>query len=198
MTRFEKWAIWFTSLATVITGLAYGVFKYLVTPVDPFAVVSHPLESWALRLHVLASPLLVFAIGAVSLKHAWRHFRARVRTARRSGLLVSAVAGPMILSGYLIQVLTSAGWLAAMVVVHLATGVFFGVGLALHQWVLARRPASPPGTASSERASSPDRRGRADDPPSLARTAPPRRERGHGAPTASRRDRPVDGRSLPV
>lgn len=196
MTRFEKWAIWLTSLATVITGIAYGFFKYLVTPADPFAVVGHPLEPWALRLHVLASPLLVFAIGAVSLKHAWWHFRSRIRTARRSGLLVSAVAGPMILSGYLIQVLTSVGWLTAMVIVHLTTGILFTAGLVLHQLVLGRRRGSMPRESSSDSASSSGRRTPAADPTPVAGTASPGSARGPGPP--SRRARPSDGRSLRV
>jgi hypothetical protein len=40
----------------------------------------------------------------------------------------------MILTGYLIQAITHAGWLKAMAISHIALGLLFGVGLLAHQF----------------------------------------------------------------
>ena len=141
MTRFEKWSVWVTSAATVVTGVVYMWMKYLLSPTEPWAVINHPLQPWVLKAHILVSPLLVFAVGAIATRHVWKHFKSGVRSARRSGLTVGLVAGPMVVSGYLIQTLTDAGWLRAMIVAHLATGVLYALGLAVHQVVAPRRGA---------------------------------------------------------
>jgi len=143
MSRFERRAVSWTSLATFLTGIGYLVLKYFVTTDDPFAVVNHPLEPWFLRAHVLASPLLVLAIGSVAVRHVWAHYRSGVKTARRTGLIAALSMGPMIASGYLIQVVTGVGWLRALALVHIALGLFFGIGLAGHQAVLRRRGDYP-------------------------------------------------------
>ena len=44
MTRFERWAIWSTSVATFVTGVIYLWMKYLVVSDDPLAVVNHPWQ----------------------------------------------------------------------------------------------------------------------------------------------------------
>ena len=104
MNRFERWAVWSTSIATLVTGVVYLWMKYLLVSADPFAVVNHPWQPLVLKLHILVSPLLVFSIGLVSLRHVWRHLRSgtsdvvcdhrlvhrRVRSRRRAHLLNSA------------------------------------------------------------------------------------------------------------
>jgi hypothetical protein len=140
VTRFEKWSVWITSALTTATGIGYLWTKYLMRSDDPFAVVNSPLEPWFLRLHVLVSPLLVFAVGAITLKHVWRHFRSGARFGRKSGILTALVAGPMILTGYLIQVLTGEGWLRAMALTHIAASFVYVFGLLLHQTFVRRRP----------------------------------------------------------
>jgi len=139
MSRFERRAVSWTSLATFLTGVGYLGLKYFVTTDDPFAVVNHPLEPWFLRAHVLVSPLLVLAIGSVALRHVWAHYRSGVETARRTGLLAALSMGPMIASGYLIQVVTGFGWLRALALAHIALGLLFGIGFVAHQAVLSTR-----------------------------------------------------------
>lgn len=154
MSRFERWSVWVTSLLTVITGVGLLWTKYFVQASDPWAVVNSPLQPWLLRTHLIVSPLLVFAIGLITTRHIWRHFRTSVSLGRRSGVTTGLVVFPMIVSGYLIQVLTGRGWLAAMVIVHIATGLVYGAGLTLHQVAIrARRPSrAAPGSADRDRA----------------------------------------------
>ncbi|HEX2249795.1 MAG TPA: hypothetical protein VHH32_05565, partial [Gemmatimonadales bacterium] len=86
MTRFERWSVWVTSLATLVTGVVYLWMKYLLVSSDPFAVINHPWQPLLLKLHILVAPLLVFSVGMVALRHVWRHIISREQSGRRSGL----------------------------------------------------------------------------------------------------------------
>jgi hypothetical protein len=134
MTAFERWAVWSTSVATLVTGVIYLWMKYLLASDDPLAVVNHPWQPYILKLHILVAPLLVFSIGMVALRHVWRHLRGKTSSGRRSGLITLTVLGPMIMSGYFIQSITHQGWLEAMAIAHIATGLVFGLGLLAHQF----------------------------------------------------------------
>lgn len=141
MTRFERWSVWITSVATLATGLVYLWMKYLVESSDPFAVINHPWQPLVLKLHILVAPLLVFSVGMVALRHVWRHMQSRERSGRRSGMMTVVVLGPMIISGYLIQAVTHQGWLRAMVIAHIVTGVVYSGGLLVHQFAAGGRAA---------------------------------------------------------
>ncbi|MBA3258962.1 MAG: hypothetical protein H0T68_05785 [Gemmatimonadales bacterium] len=134
MSRFERWAVWSTSIATVVTGVIYLWMKYLLVSADPFAVVNHPWQSLVLKLHILVSPLLVFSIGLVALRHVWWHVRSRMRDGRRSGMAMLVAVGPMILTGYLIQAVTHETLLRAMALSHIGLGLLYGAGLLVHQF----------------------------------------------------------------
>lgn len=133
MTRFERWAIWAASLLLTATGVAFFWMKYGLQPQDPWAVVNHPLQPLVLKLHILAAPLLVFAVGIIAVKHVWRHFQNGVTRGRGTGIVLTLMTAPMIATGYLIQVVTAEGWLRAMAWSHIGCGVVYAVGLAAHQ-----------------------------------------------------------------
>jgi hypothetical protein len=141
VTTFERWAVWSTSIATLVTGTIYLWMKYLVASEDPLAVVNHPWQPYILKLHILVAPLLVFSIGVVALRHVWRHLRGRTPSGRRTGLLTVVILGPMIMSGYLIQAITDQGWLEVMAISHIATGLIFGLGLLAHQFAAGGKQA---------------------------------------------------------
>jgi len=141
VTRFERWAVWSTSVATLVTGVIYLWMKYLMVSDDPLAVVNHPWQPAVLKLHILVAPLLVFSVGLVTLRHVWWHLRSKVREGRRSGLLTVVVLGPMIVSGYLIQTVTEESWLRAMAIVHIGLGLAYGVALLAHQFAAGGRKA---------------------------------------------------------
>lgn len=141
MTRFERWAVWSTSVATFLTGAIYLWMKYLLVSQDPFAVVNHPWQPVVLKLHILVAPLLTFSIGVVTLRHVWRHLKERMRYGRRSGLLTLVLVGPMIVTGYLIQAITHQGWVRALAISHIALGLLYGGGLLAHQFATGGKAA---------------------------------------------------------
>ncbi len=136
MSRFEKSMLWITAGATTLTGIGLLWTKYFVSGDDPWAVINHPLQPWMLKSHIVVSPLLIFALGLISARHVWNHYRTRVRWGRKSGLLTAAVTVPMVLSGYLIQVITHIGWLRAIVVVHIVAGFIFALVAVAHQFAI--------------------------------------------------------------
>lgn len=132
MTRLEKGVVWGSTVAVAATGFAYTWMKYLLEPADPWAVVNHPLQPLVLKLHILSSPLLVFGLGMIALRHIWPHLKAGLRKGRRSGIVSAAVTIPMVLTGYLIQAVTHAGWLTVIAWTHIALGTVFAVGAGAH------------------------------------------------------------------
>lgn len=140
MSAFERWSVWLTSVLTFLSGVVYLWMKYLLETADPWAVVNHPLQPLVLKLHILVAPLMVFALGLITLRHVWRHFRNAMPVGRGSGIMTALMAAPMVVTGYLIQAITHPVWLTVMIVAHVVTGVVYIVGLTVHQ-VMVRRGA---------------------------------------------------------
>lgn len=147
MTRFERWCVVATSAGTAVTGVGYLWIRYFMEPVDPFSVINHPLQPWFLKAHILVSPFLLFAVGAIAVRHVWRHYRQRVRPGRRTGLATALSLLPMVLTGYLIQSVTHEGWLTGIALSHVGLGLLFTAGVALH-YFLARRDVHLHGPAA--------------------------------------------------
>jgi hypothetical protein len=82
--------------------------------------------------------LLVFTVGMIALAHVWKHFRNGVRQGRASGLGAMLFIGPMIVSGYLVQVVTQPAWLVGMEWLHLGTGTIYLTALVAHQIAVRR------------------------------------------------------------
>lgn len=132
MSRFEAWTVHLATLLVGGTGLVYAWMLYLLPPVDPYAVVHHPLQPAVQHLHVWTAPLLVFAAGLIWRAHAWNHFRLGIRRRRPSGLALFAALAPMVVSGYLIQTAVDEGWRSAWVAVHLTASALWLAGHAAH------------------------------------------------------------------
>jgi len=133
MNRFERLLLGASSLAVGVSGGVYGWMKYLLRTDDPYAVVNHPLQPIFLKVHILSAPVLVFALGLVFSRHVVERFQAGLPRGRRSGLVTWAAIVPMIASGYLVQTTTGAGWLKALIALHLVAGGLYWVGFLAHR-----------------------------------------------------------------
>lgn len=133
------------NLSTVIVGLSgivYAVMKYMMTSADPYAVVNHPLQPWVLDLHVLAAPMMIFAIGLIAQDHILAQFRKKQNgPGRLSGLLAMWCLLPMVSTGYLIQVVTGEKFRLVFVVIHLTTGGLYLILFTAHL-IISRRAAA--------------------------------------------------------
>ena len=139
MNRIEFWFIHFSTILVGVTGLIYAVMRYLMTPVDSFAVVNHPWQPHMQHLHILVAPLMVFAVGLIWQRHISSHWRAGLRTGRRSGVAMVLATAPMVVSGYLIQTTVTDHWRTVWVVTHCVASGLWITGYAFHQVVACLR-----------------------------------------------------------
>lgn len=151
MTRFERAFVWLSTLVVAATGIVYAIMKHLLSPVDEFAVVNHPLQPLVLKLHILTAPCLVFAIGLITTRHIWPNLRSGLRHARRSGLAAALLVVPMVLTGYLVQAVTHVPLLTALAWSHLVLGGVFALAAAGHAVATRRRRAHRPTTLTLTR-----------------------------------------------
>lgn len=138
MTSVEKWTVWVTSAVVFATGTVYLWMKYWLPAPDAFSIVHHPLQPLFLKLHILSAPLLVFALGSITLRHVWRHYMSGTRQGRVSGLSTALLVIPMVLTGYLIQAITGESALRAVALIHIITGLAYGVVVLVHQLLVRR------------------------------------------------------------
>jgi hypothetical protein len=145
MTRLEKILLHGGTLLVGATGLAYAIFKYLMTNDDPFSAVNHPLQPWALALHVLAAPALVFGVGIMFKDHMLGKMKnGAPDRAKRAGLSTLLLFVPMVVTGYLIQVLSAEIPRRWSIWLHIGLGIGYMVLYAGH---LASAPSRAPRSA---------------------------------------------------
>jgi hypothetical protein len=127
MSRLLAWFVHAAVLLVAASGLLWGWLRYCTAPDDPFAVVNHPLEPDLQALHVLAAPLLLFAVGLIWRSHVHEQLVNGQAARRRTGLWLAVLFLPMVASGYLLQVGVEPGWRVAWAWVH---------GIAASAWTL--------------------------------------------------------------
>ncbi|MBI3449442.1 MAG: hypothetical protein HY049_11060 [Acidobacteria bacterium] len=139
MTALDRALVHGSTAAAGVTGLAYFAFKHLMTGHDPFSAVNHPLQPWALKAHVLAAPILVFAIGLIFRDHVLAKYRnGATRRVKRSGLGLVIAVVPATVTGYLLPALASGSGRDAVAWAHVGFGAAL---LALHLGHLLVVPA---------------------------------------------------------
>lgn len=123
-----RWGFGLTSAS----GVVYGVMKYFLQSANPDSRVGHPWQPAVLAIHVLAAPVAVFCMGLLLRGHALPRLKGGERAGRATGVALIAIGLPLVLSGYLVQVLTgdaarkATGWL------HAAVGVVFALAFLMH------------------------------------------------------------------
>ena len=104
------------------SGAAWLVLRYLLRPTSEFGELPNPLEAWSLRVHGAAAFATLWLLGmlwAIHLAPAWK---ARRRT---SGIVLGAIAGLLVLSGYLLY------YAGGDAVREWVAWLHWGIGLAL-------------------------------------------------------------------
>ena len=141
MTSLERWSLHIAALLTGITGLLYGWLRYYGQRMGEFGAEAHPLQATLQHLHVLAAPLLVFALGMVVRGHVLPMWRNGRPGGRASGVLLALVLAPMVLSGYAVQVAVEPGWRLTFAWIHGVTSLLFLLAYCVHQvsaWAVAQ------------------------------------------------------------
>ena len=122
-----------SSLLVGVSGVALFVFKDLVVIEGEFGPESHFLEDDVQAAHILTAPALVFACALIWQDHIWAKYKSRAKARRRTGLLLTSLVVPMILSGYLLQVSYTEPWREIWRVSHLLSSLVWLVAYGVHQ-----------------------------------------------------------------
>ncbi|HYK41113.1 MAG TPA: hypothetical protein VE007_01910 [Thermoanaerobaculia bacterium] len=139
----KRWDAWINHAAWALvsaTGIFYGILKYFAHNPDPESRLGHPWQPSVLAAHLLVAPLAVFALGLVFRRHALARWKRGDREGRHTGGIVLFWSFAVVLSGYLIPVLTGdaarrwTGW------IHAGTGLVVAAAYLLH-------PKRPPDEA---------------------------------------------------
>jgi hypothetical protein len=136
LSRWERWSLHLSALVVALTGLGHGWLKYCQQRQGEFGPEPFPAQNLLLHGHVLAAPVLVFALGLLVRGHVLPALRSGARAGRWTGLLAVAVLAPMTLSGYAIQICVDPGWRLALAWIH---GPFSLLFLAAYGAHLLRR-----------------------------------------------------------
>ena len=135
MSRATAWTSHVGAALVAATGIVYGWMRYFAEPADEFAVMNHPWQPEALASHVVLAPLVVFACGMLWPTHVVGRLRGGRPSRRRTGLVLAVLLGPMIFSGYLLQVSVEESWRATWMWTHLVTSVLWTVLYIVHQFL---------------------------------------------------------------
>jgi len=133
MSRIEAWLVHVATILVGGTGVVYAWLKYGLRAVDPGPVPGSPWQPMVQHLHILAAPVLVFAVGLIWRRHAWTKWRRDVRNRRSSGLSSIVMLAPMVISGYLLETATVPLWHRIWVWVHLSTSALWLAAYLTHQ-----------------------------------------------------------------
>ena len=117
-----------------------------MTTDDPFAVINHPWQPTMLSLHVFAAPFLIAFFGMLFRSHSLGKILSSNPTNRRTGWTSLLSFSMMAISGYLIQVTTSAWLITVMIWTHIAMGTLFVIGYGIHLVLGYRVNKLPVGT----------------------------------------------------
>ncbi|HYV19031.1 MAG TPA: hypothetical protein VFC25_08380 [Verrucomicrobiae bacterium] len=140
MTRLERWLLDLSIGLSALTGSVYYVMKEWMRPRDPYSVLGHPWQPHVLSAHVLVGPVVIFALGLIAREHIVdRIVSGKPQTGRRTGLLITSLALPMVLSGYLLQVVTSPAPRRFVSLLHLVSGLLFALLFVSHLLATAAR-----------------------------------------------------------
>jgi len=140
MTRLERLLLDLSIGLSASTGAIYYVMKDWMRPRDPFSVLGHPWQPHVLAAHVLVGPVAIFALGLIAREHIIeRIVSGRPQTGRRTGLFISSLALPMVLSGYLLQVVTAPAPRGFVSLLHLVSGLLFALLFVSHLVATAAR-----------------------------------------------------------
>jgi hypothetical protein len=132
MTRLQAIFLHVSVAIVAATGVVFAWMKYGMKSDDPFAVANHPWQPYLLDLHVVFAPILVFALGWIF----QGHILAKASSSsprKKSGISGMLLFAPMILSGYILQVVTNEGARHWSAVAHWITSSLFVLAYLIHQ-----------------------------------------------------------------
>ena len=113
-----------------VSGALWLTFHYFLRVPSEFGVQAHPLESWWLRLHGLASFAALIALGSVLPVHARRAWQLKKN--RATGLSMKIIFIWLAATGYALYYFASEANEAWLPLLHWVVGLALPLLLILH------------------------------------------------------------------
>ena len=149
MSPLERWSLHLAALITAGTGLMDGLLRWFGVRAGEFGPEPHPWLPAAQHLHVLAAPLLVFALGVMVKGHVQARLK-KGREGRRTGLSAAFLIAPMVMTGYGVQVMTDPAGRTILAWAHGLSAGFFLMAYLGHLFIRVKQPeAEPKGTVTA-------------------------------------------------
>ena len=92
MRRLERWSLRIGFFLGGLTGVVYGWLRYFGSVKGDFGPEPSPWQPFWQHAHVLAAPVLLFALGVAVRGHVQGMLGRGVRRGRRTGLVLLVVA----------------------------------------------------------------------------------------------------------
>ncbi len=140
----------FLALAVVSvggSGLVLAWMVYLLPTPEAWSVVNHPAQPTVQHLHVLAAPLLVFAVGLIWTAHVGARWVDTSSRRRATGAALAVLFVLMAASAYLLQVAMDPGIRRLWSLLHTAASLGWLLCLGLH--AVPRSRSHSPGARAS-------------------------------------------------
>jgi hypothetical protein len=136
VSKTTAWILHLAVSAMAVTGFWLTWILWFAGPpaeteLEMFAVADD-WQSWLTAVHIVAGPVLVFAIGFIWHRHVWPRIQFPNARRRRSGVLLLFLFGPLVLGGYALQVVETDAIRDALSWTHAAAGGLFALGYAVH------------------------------------------------------------------
>ena len=125
-------------MITSSTGSILLFMKYLMQPMDEYAVINHPWQPIVLKFHIISAPFMILGLGYLLAVHVLPILQRKVKESLKTGFSLLMLILPMVVSGYMIQLITSEFWLSTTAMLHIAFSVFFLFSYFLHYLVSKR------------------------------------------------------------
>jgi hypothetical protein len=90
----------------IISGIFYGVLKYLMQVETEYGPRPHELQEWMQSLHIIVAPLMLLSLGMMWTPHIIK-MKENSKVKRKSGISLYYLALPTVFTGYLVQVIYS-------------------------------------------------------------------------------------------
>ena len=136
MQKNERWLHHSANIIVGVSGLIYFYMLYLIEPTEnkEFSVLNHPHQNLILNAHILAAPLLIFAVAYTAKSHILTKIKSHYKgPGRKSGLLLISLFLPMVMSAYIMQTTSNEGIKQVMVYAHNITSIFWVLAYIVHQ-----------------------------------------------------------------
>lgn len=129
---FTHWAAYLT----ILHGLAYLGVKYFMQADTPYGARPHWSQGYLQSLHILLSPLFLFAMGLLWNFHIMPKLKSSKKK-RKSGIALLCICLIMVASGYGVQAFYQETLKTVQVWAHVGAGCLFPAVYLLHHF---RRP----------------------------------------------------------